>query len=195
MVENLDAKQLTCLLKSSREGKVFRTWFKGPGRVVVSDDDRRGPVPDRVGEDLTRMDLVRIEQTDRYDAGFDDLVGAVQGDGDEVFLLLPTDRLQVGESVRRFTDGVAALGDVPPSQFERGLDLARLCLSDARDGLQLLEAVRVEVAVESAEDLGREVENAGSPRSAAEKYREQLDVRQRRSSFSGQLLAGAVCVR
>ena len=101
MVEDGDAQELSRLCKAAGEGDVLGACLEDAGWMVVGHDDRGGPIGDRIGKHLARMDLAGVEKAYGDHAVLDDLVGPAERQANEVLLALVSDVLNVGKNIGR----------------------------------------------------------------------------------------------
>ncbi len=77
MVQQLDAYDFTRRFELGGDVDVAWRRFKAAAGMVVGDDDCRGAVGQRIGEDFARMNRAAVNQANRNDADVQDLVCAV----------------------------------------------------------------------------------------------------------------------
>jgi len=86
VIEHLDAKGFTRRLEFAGDFHIVLAGGDIAGGVVVGDDDGGGPVGDRIGKDLPRVNLGLVYQADRNGPGGGHFIGAVQGDAQKMLL-------------------------------------------------------------------------------------------------------------
>lgn len=88
VVQNPDAKNLCRVGQLFMDFKVGGAGLKVAGRVVVRENDGGGAVRDDIGKHLARVNLAPIEQSYSHGSLFDNFICTIQGDTEEMLLLL-----------------------------------------------------------------------------------------------------------
>ena len=77
VVQQLDAEDCPRSLKLGGNGDVVGRWFETSAGVVVGDDDPRGAIRKRIGEDFARMNRTAVNEANRNDADVQNFVRPV----------------------------------------------------------------------------------------------------------------------
>ncbi len=133
VIQYLYPQDVTGDLDPVRDVQVLGAGDELAGGMVVGEDDGRGPFDDGIGKDLAGVYVTLIDETDGHHPRAHYLVGAVEGDDDEVLLLAVGVVLNQRQDVRRVFDPDTFRPDPPTHKLEGRGDQGSLGRAHALD--------------------------------------------------------------